>query len=83
MNVLEITRNYVDKDSNDILIITASLKSAERKFYYLVKDYLSECVSKYGRCIKLKDGSHIYVQPISSLNTWVRGRKFKIIRFES
>lgn len=66
----------------DILIVCSTLRVADDLFKNYAKDRLSNKMNASGRWIEIEPNKgKIYFKPLSSLHTWLPGRRFKKIYF--
>ena len=66
----------------DILIVCSTSRVADDLFKNYAKDRLSNKMNASGRWIEIEPNKgKIYFKPLSSLSTWLPGRRFKKIYF--
>lgn len=71
-----------EQHGEDILIVCSTSRVADELFKNYAKDRLSNKMNASGRWIEIEPNKgKIYFKPLSSLHTWLPGRKFKKIYF--
>lgn len=71
-----------EQPSEDILIVCSTSRVADDLFKNYAKDRLSNKMNASGRWIEIEPNKgKIYFKPLSSLHTWLPGRRFKKIYF--
>ena len=71
-----------EQRGEDILIVCSTLRVADDLFKNYAKDRLGNKMNASGRWIEIKPNKgKIYFKSLSSLRTWLPGRRFKKIYF--
>lgn len=79
--VFDMVKSY-EQPSEDILIVCSTSRVADDLFKNYAKDRLSNKMNASGRWIEIEPNKgKIYFKPLSSLHTWLPGRRFKKIYF--
>ena len=79
--VFGMVKSY-EQCGEDILIVCSTSQAADGLFKDYVKDRLGNKMNASGRWIEIEPNKgKIYFKPLSSLSTWLPGRKFKKIYF--
>ena len=79
--VFGMVKSY-EQRGKDILIVCSTSQVADGLFKDYVKDRLGNKMNASGRWIEIEPNKgKIYFKPLSSLSTWLPGRRFKKIYF--
>ena len=79
--VFDMVKSY-EQPSEDILIVCSTSRVADELFKNYVKDRLGNKMNASGRWIEIEPNKgKIYFKSLSSLRTWLPGRRFKKIYF--
>ena len=79
--VFGVIKSY-EQRGEDILIVCSTSRVADDLFKNYAKDKLGNKMNASGRWIEIKPNKgKIYFKSLSSLRTWLPGRKFKKIYF--
>ena len=80
-HVFGMIKSY-EQRGEDILIVCSTSRVADTLFKNYAKDKLGNKMNASGRWIEIKPNKgKIYFKPLSSLSTWLPGRRFKKIYF--
>ena len=79
--VFDMVKSY-EQRGEDILIVCSTSQVADGLFKDYAKDRLGNKMNASGRWIEIEPNKgKIYFKPLSSLSTWLPGRRFKKIYF--
>ena len=79
--VFGMVKSY-EQPGEDILIVCSTSRVADDLFKNYAKDRLGNKMNASGRWIEIEpDKGKVYFKPLSSLSTWLPGRRFKKIYF--
>ena len=79
--VFGMVKSY-EQRGEDILIVCSTSRVADDLFKNYAKDRLSNKMNASGRWVEIEPNKgKIYFKPLSSLHTWLPGRRFKKIYF--
>ncbi len=79
--VFDMVKSH-EQRGKDILIVCSTSRVADALFKNYAKDKLGNKMNASGRWIEIKPNKgKIYFKSLSSLRTWLPGRKFKKIYF--
>ena len=79
--VFGMIKSY-EQPGEDILIVCSTSRVADDLFKNYAKDRLSNKMNASGKWVEIEPNKgKIYFKPLSSLRTWLPGRKFKKIYF--
>ena len=79
--VFGMVKSY-EQRGKDILIVCSTSQVADGLFKDYAKDRLGNKMNASGRWIEIEPNKgKIYFKPLSSLSTWLPGRRFKKIYF--
>lgn len=79
--VFGMVKSY-EQRGEDILVVCSTLQVADALFKNYARDRLGNKMNSRGRWIEIEpDKGKIYFKPLSSLSTWLPGRRFKKIYF--
>ena len=79
--VFGLVKSY-EQPGEDILIVCSTLQVADALFKNYARDRLGNKMNSRGRWIEIEpDRGKIYFKSLSSLHTWLPGRRFKKIYF--
>ena len=79
--VFGMVKSY-EQRGEDILIVCSTSQVADGLFKDYAKDRLGNKMNASGRWIEIEPNKgKIYFKPLSSLSTWLPGRRFKKIYF--
>ena len=79
--VFGMVKSY-EQCGEDILIVCSTSRVADDLFKNYTKDRLSNKMNASGKWVEIEPNKgKIYFKPLSSLHTWLPGRKFKKIYF--
>ena len=79
--VFGMVKSY-EQRGKDILIVCSTLQVADTLFKNYARDRLGNKMNSRGRWIEIEPNKgKIYFKSLSSLRTWLPGRKFKKIYF--
>ena len=79
--VFSMVKSY-EQRGEDILVVCSTSQVANGLFKDYAKDRLGNKMNASGRWIEIEpDKGKIYFKPLSSLCTWLPGRRFKKIYF--
>ena len=71
-----------EQRGEDILIVCSTSRVADDLFKNYARDRLSNKMNASGRWVEIEPNKgKIYFKPLSSLHTWLPGRRFKKIYF--
>ena len=71
-----------EQRGEDILIVCSTSRVADTLFKNYAKDRLGNKMNASGRWVEIEPNKgKIYFKPLSSLSTWLPGRRFKKIYF--
>ena len=79
--IFSMVKSY-EQRGKDILIVCSTLRVADTLFKNYARDRLGNKMNSRGRWIEIEpDKGKIYFKSLSSLHTWLPGRRFKKIYF--
>ena len=79
--VFDMVKSY-EQRGEDILIVCSTSQVADGLFKDYAKDRLGNKMNASGRWVEIEPNKgKIYFKPLSSLRTWLPGRRFKKIYF--
>ena len=79
--VFDMVKSY-EQRGEDILIVCSTSQVADGLFKDYAKDRLGNKMNASGRWVEIEPNKgKIYFKPLSSLHTWLPGRRFKKIYF--
>lgn len=79
--VFGMVKSY-EQRGEDILVVCSTLQVADALFKNYARDRLGNKMNSRGRWIEIEpDKGKIYFKSLSSLRTWLPGRRFKKIYF--
>ena len=79
--VFSMVKSY-EQRGEDILVVCSTSQVADGLFKDYAKDRLGNKMNASGRWVEIEPNKgKIYFKPLSSLHTWLPGRRFKKIYF--
>ena len=79
--IFSMVKSY-EQRGKDILVVCSTLQVADALFKNYVKDRLGNKMNASGKWVEIEPNKgKIYFKPLSSLHTWLPGRRFKKIYF--
>ena len=79
--IFSMVKSY-EQRGEDILVVCSTLQVADTLFKNYARDRLGNKMNSRSRWIEIEPNKgKIYFKPLSSLHTWLPGRRFKKIYF--